>query len=107
MHCALKLLAITLAFFSCLRTPALAECPAGELVVHHDYSFENGWCWSFAGIEPPHYGALAEAYDLGPGCVRCGAFWLTNHGGYISRLADIYVWEGGITDEPGAVLVVL
>jgi hypothetical protein len=83
------------------------DCPSGELFVHHDYSFENAYCWRYEGIQPPYYGAFAEAYYLGPGCVSCGAYWLTYAGGFWPYPADIYVWEDGVTSQPSSVLTVI
>lgn len=82
----------------------LQEDCADSLYVNHDHSLENGYTWSYAGCLPPYYGAFGEAFDLGPGVVHCGAYWLTEIGDFHDQTADCYVWEGGITGEPGAVL---
>lgn len=74
---------------------------------NHDGSMENGYCWGFGGIVPPYYGAFAEAFDLGPTTLRCGAYWFTQIGYYTGQPTDFYVWEGGITDPPGGVLAVV
>lgn len=87
--------------------PPVRECPSGDLFVHHDNSFENAYCWIYEGIQPPYYGSFAEGYDLGPGCVSCGAYWLTYAGAIWPHPADIYVWEGGVTSEPLSVLTVI
>jgi len=85
--------------------PGGREACTGILAHNHNGTFENGYCWHFGGIAPPHYGAFAEAYDLGDVYIECGIFWLTQSG-YCSDgiTSDIYIWEGGILYEPGAVL---
>ncbi len=76
-------------------------CAHGDLIHNHG-SFQSCYCWQFGGIVPPYYGAFAEGYDLGPGCVFCGAFWLTQLGYFNGKPADLYVWEGD--NPPGAVV---
>ncbi len=73
-------------------------------VYHHDGSFENGVCWSYAGSVPPYYGAFGEAFDLGPARIHGAAFWATHTGDFHGQPTDVYIWEGGITGQPGAVL---
>lgn len=80
------------------------DCAEGVLVYNHDGSFENGYAWGFGGIEPPYYGAFGEAYELGPGEIVCGAYWLTHVYEWPEYAIDLYVWEGGVTREPDAVL---
>jgi hypothetical protein len=78
------------------------EC-VGTLVYNHDYSFENGYCWQLEGVAPPYYGALAEAFDLGPGTAECAVVWLTN----LYELPDpidVYIWNGGVDGPPEGVL---
>ncbi len=75
-----------------------------SLFVNHDGSFENGYCWSYGGYVPPYYGAFGEGLDLGNGEVTCGAFWFTQIGYYFGQPMDVYIWEGGVSDPPGAVL---
>jgi hypothetical protein len=75
------------------------------LTEHHDYTFENAYCWSGDGNWPEYCGAWGEAYDVGPCEVICGAYWLTTIY-YLEQTASIYVWEGGVSAEPGAVLYV-
>src|SRR5512139_2011978 len=73
------------------------ECGSGVLVVNHDWSFENGLCWTSWGAWPEYYGAFGEAYDPGAGTLVCGSFWLT----CIlldDKTATLYVWEGGIAE---------
>jgi hypothetical protein len=85
-----------------------SECSDGELFVNHDYSFETAYCWHFEGIQPPYYGCHAEAFDLGPGYIACGAFWATQINYLLPRIpADVFVWDGGITCEPGNVLILV
>ena len=83
------------------------NCSGGELVVHHDYTFEYAYCWSGEGCMQPYYGALAEAFALGPGHLFCGAFWMTSSGYFPERPSDVYVWEGGVLGPPGSVLALL
>ncbi len=102
--------AITLCLLALVLTsPSTADpvCPGGELVVHHDMTLETGYCWEAThpgGTQPPYYGSFGEAYDLGPGEVRCGAFWVCQSGYMIQVPNDFYVWDGGVTREPGDVL---
>jgi hypothetical protein len=85
------------------------DCAWGTLYSNHDGSFENGYAWQYGATVAPYYGAFGEGYDLGFGCVACGAFWLTTLPGYYSgQRADLYVWEGGAGPvAPGAVLGVI
>jgi hypothetical protein len=87
------------------------ECSDAELYVHHDYSFEWGgewsYCWHFGGVQPPYYGAFGEAYDLGPGTVVCGSYWVCTMGYYIDTYKDVYVWDGGVSSEPCGVLAMV
>lgn len=81
---------------------------SGTLAIYHDSSFETGWAWEGHGNTPEYYGAWGEAFDFGPCQVVCGAYWLTTlptiyHGDPV----NLYVWEGGVTREPGAVLLVV
>ncbi len=57
--------------------PGPDACAYGDLIYNHDGSFENGYCWQYGGVVPPSYGAFGEGYEIGVGCVACGAFWLT------------------------------
>jgi hypothetical protein len=89
--------------------PPRAPC-SGTLVVNHDASFESAYAWSGWSAAPEYYGAWGEAYDLGACQVVCAALWLTlaYHGWpYEGEPSTIYIWEGGITAEPGAVLFAL
>lgn len=94
-----------------------------ELHQHHDDTFENGYAWSYAGIDPPYYGAFGEAYEPSwlndefgggarpqntyPDGVECVVLWLTDIGYYAGHTCDLYVWDGGLTSEPGEVLCVV
>jgi hypothetical protein len=87
--------------------PSRDTC-SGILAVNHDSSFESAYAWESYGAWPEYYGAWGEAYDFGPCQVVCGAYWLTTtptH--YEGEPANLYIWEGGVTGEPGAVLFVL
>ncbi len=91
--------------FDTLLLPPVPDSECGDtLCVNHDGSFENGHAWAFGGIVPPYYGAFGEGFDLGPGEVACGAFWFTQVGLYFGSPIDVYLWEGGVTGPPGAVL---
>lgn len=78
---------------------------SGTLIYHHDGGFESAYTIHYSGTVPPYYGAFGEAY-LAPHriAVNCAAFWFTQVGLYAGQTCDIYVWEGGVTAEPGAVL---
>lgn len=87
-----------------MRASPRDDCSAAELTYNYDGSIENGYCWDMGGVSPPYYGAFAEAYDLGPGCVVCAAYWFTQVGYFSGNAMDAYVWDGGVTGEPGSVL---
>lgn len=89
-----------------LLPPTSDDCASGTLYYHHDDSAENGYGWSF-GWMPPYYGAFAEAFDLGAGTVECGAYWFSQIGYFYGEPMDAYVWDGGITRDPGEVLCVV
>lgn len=84
-----------------------SNCTIGDSYYNYDGSVENGYCWDGVGSGPPYYGAFAEGYDLGVGSITCGAFWLTQVGYHWGRGMDVYIWDGGVTCEPGAVLFML
>jgi len=91
--------------FDTVLLPSARGIECGDsLFVNHDWSFENGYAWSFSGIVPPDYGAFGEGLDLGSGDVTCGAFWFTQVGLYFGSPIDVYVWDGGVSGPPGAVL---
>jgi hypothetical protein len=83
------------------------DCSEGELIHNFDGSIESGYCWDMGGVSPPYFGAYAEAYDLGVGCIVCGAYWFTQIGYFLGNPMDAYVWEGGITAEPDGVLCLI
>jgi hypothetical protein len=76
----------------------------GELIVNHDGSFENGACWQYGGVLPPYYGAFGEGFELGDVHLECMAIWVTQIGEWADQTMDLYVWDGGVTREPGSVL---
>ncbi len=87
-------------------SPGDDPCP-GTAFFHHE-GFEAASCWHYGGIQPPYYGAFGEAYDLGAVTIECLSLWLTNTGNYVPGASlDAYIWEGGLTSEPGAVVMVV
>lgn len=78
----------------------------GLLVCNHDHTFENGCTWQYGGVVPPYYGAFAEGFDLGETTLRCVVLWITQIDLYAGGPCDVYVWDGGCPDAPGAVLSV-
>jgi hypothetical protein len=108
MKAAIAIWLSVLLFLHAGWSPASGECPGGDLHYYHDDTFEWGYeWWSQGGHSPPYYGAFAEAYALGTGTVHCGAFWVTQIGYMPSGIIDAYVWDGGITRDPGEVLAVV
>lgn len=84
--------------------PAQEICPETSLLQNDDGTFDNAYCWSYTGIEPPEHGAWAECYDSD---FVCGVqFVFTQVGDYDGQSMDVYVWEeaGGI---PGNALCLL
>ena len=90
-----------------ISEPDTRACSSGALHYNHNGSFENGYAWQYDGVVPPYYGCFGEAYDLGAVTVHCGAYWLTQIGYFTGQRADCYVWEGGVTRPPGAVVGVV
>ena len=87
--------------------PAETPCLVGEPVRADDGTFENAYCWAYAGVAEPYYGAMGEGYDLGSGTVECAILMLTTLPGYYQgQSLDVYIWSGGIDDTPGEVLSV-
>ncbi len=85
----------------------LDEC-TGTLAYNHDMTFEGAYGWRYGGVEPPYYGAFGEGFSMDAGTnVQCIALWLSGIGYYIGQTCDCYIWEGGVTDEPGEVLTVM
>ncbi len=80
----------------------------GTAFFNHDGTFENGYAFINAGVEAPYGGSFAEAYDLGAVTIGCASFWLsTLDGMQVGQTMDVYVWEGGVSGDPGAVLGML
>jgi len=73
---------------------------------NNDGSFENGYAWQYAGVVPPYGGAFGEGFS-GGSCgigVVCARLWVTTLSGfYTGQSCDVYIWEGGFDNEPGAV----
>lgn len=88
-----------------INSPRL--CADDNLVVHHDGTFEHGIAWEVAGVAEPYFGAFGEGYDLGPGAVECFSVWISQNGSYAGQSTDVYVWDGGVSGPPGAVLAVV
>ena len=85
----------------------LDEC-TGTLVYNHDFTFENGYAWQYGGVEAPYYGAFGEGFSTGGGVtVECVAIFISHLGQYAGHTCDVYVWEGGVSGLPGAVLTVM
>jgi len=70
------------------------------LDLNYDGTAENGYCWQYAGIGAPYYGAFAECYSGGP---VCGIELFLTGVGYPCNSLTLYVWDdaGGM---PGSVL---
>ncbi len=86
---------------------ASQTCPDESLIIHHDDSFENGFAWTYMGVSPPYVGSFAESYQLGAGTVDCVSLWHAQIGYYTGQPTDVFVWEGGVSGEPGVVLGVV
>jgi len=84
-------------------------CGEGELLYHHDGSFEGGVAWQYAGVTQPYYGAFGEGFALGdPGELECAYLWVTTvPDAFHFQSCDIFVWSGGVTGAPGEVLYLL
>ncbi len=81
----------------------------GTLNVHHDSSFEDGFCWMSGGVVPgTTYGAFGESFAVSSYFgVVCVCLWVTQTGDFSGQTLDLYMWEGGISGPPGVVLGVL
>ncbi|MEZ4647764.1 MAG: hypothetical protein R3E97_03095 [Candidatus Eisenbacteria bacterium] len=77
------------------------------LVLGFDGTVENGVQWRGTGVQEDYVGAFGQAFDLGPGIIRCAAYWLTEIGSYTGQTSDLYVWAGGVDGEPDAVLALV
>lgn len=75
-------------------------------IAHHDGTLEVAWAWGFLGVEEPYFGAFGEAFDLSNGTVLRAEFLLTQiqAGGYSGATTDVYIWRGGVDDDPADVL---
>lgn len=82
-------------------------CADDNLYVNHDGTLESAVAWEFGGVQEPYDGAFGEGYDLGPGTVECVTFWISQDGWNQGESSDIYVWDGGVTGAPGAVLALV
>ncbi len=82
-------------------------CSSGTLIFEHDGSFENAYAWTSQAACPFPFGSWGEAYDMGPGVIRCASYWLTRTHEYDDLPADLLVWDEGAGSEPGAVLFTL
>ena len=79
------------------------DCADAMLAQNDDGTFENGYCWQYAGVVPPDYGSWAECYTNNYICSVEAGF--TQTGGFVGQTIDVYVWadDGGI---PGNVICV-
>ncbi len=90
-----------------ITLPSARSCSGGTLVYAHDGSFENAYAWTSEAACPFPFGSWGESYDLGPGVIRCATYWLTRLAEHDDLPADLIVWDGGTTGEPGNVLFTL
>ncbi|MBU1951066.1 MAG: hypothetical protein KJ927_20310 [Candidatus Eisenbacteria bacterium] len=73
-------------------------CPGTTILQNDDNSFENGYLWSYGGVEPPDYGSWAECYDAE---YVCGIqFLFTQIGGFVNQTMDVYVWDYNAEGNP-------
>lgn len=86
-------------------TRAGGACAGDPVIAHHDGGLENGIAWRNDGQQWDYIGAFGEAFDVGPGTIHCGVYWLTQIGFYDSVDSDLYVWEDGVSGAPGNVLL--
>jgi len=99
------LVLVALALALAPLSQAVADGCGGILVYNHDNGFENALAWSYENVQPPYYGAFGEGFDLPEETsILCLALWLTDLGFYDGQTCDLYVWEGGVSVEPGAVI---
>jgi len=77
------------------------------MIYNHSYRMDNAYCFQYEMTSPPYYGAFGESFDVGRNSVDCGVYWFTQVGGYSGQSMDAYVWEGGVSGPPGAVLCVV
>ncbi len=101
--CAASLVAVAIGL--AVSTAAGQSCTGGRLFYQHDGSFEGftGWLY-YPGVDPA-YGAIGEGYDLGPGQTQAAVYWVSATGGFGGDFdADVFLWEGGVSRPPGAIL---
>jgi hypothetical protein len=105
-----------------IETSPSDDCFA-PLMHHHDMTFENGFAWHYGGVEPPYYGAFGEGFapqwdferfgvqgmpqNVSPEGIECAVFWFSHLGQYSGHTCDVYIWEGGVTCPPAAVLLMV
>jgi hypothetical protein len=75
------------------------------LIIVWDGSAENGYCWQFAGVVEPDYGAWAECYE-GKYVIQQWHFYFTQTGYYIGQMADFTLWDDG-GGVPGNVIQIV
>jgi len=90
-----------------IRPSTRDDCTGGPLQANHDFTFETAYGWDYWGAWPEPNGAFGEAFDLGAGTIVCGAYWLTYYPALEVGTANLYVWEGGISGPPGAVVALV
>jgi hypothetical protein len=123
----MKKLFVILAVFALIGTASAADEPFGQtgfsdnttiieapgpdeegsyILQNWDGSAENGYCWQFAGVVEPDYGAWAECYISTFVVIQQWHHYFTQTGYYIGQQADFYLWDdaGGI---PGNVIQVV
>lgn len=95
-----ELLCAAIAMF--VPATTLAD-PCGELRLHSDGTWENGYAWSDSYSPPPDYGAFAECYS-GVGEICTLVYWVTDIGFHYGGVFDAFVWQDDGTGQPGNVL---
>ncbi|MCC7143231.1 MAG: hypothetical protein IT349_14120 [Candidatus Eisenbacteria bacterium] len=75
--------------------------PCGQLLLHTDGTFENGYSWQYGGTAHPYFGAFAEGFD--GSYLLCNAVLELTYIGLGWGVLDLYVWDD---DDgcPGSVL---
>ena len=88
--------------------PSLGSpCDGEPVILGYDGTIEAGVQWRGYGVQEDYVGAFGQAFDLGPGTLRCASIWLTQDGLYNGALSDVYIWTSGVDSEPGDVLFLL
>lgn len=85
----------------------LDACPGASMILGFDGSIESGIQWRGIGVQEDYVGAFGQGFSLGPGVLHCMSIWLSQEGFYNDALSDVYVWSGGVDQEPGEVLFLL